>query len=129
LSIPQKSCQPEEEEVGLGPARRRTGDDADHRAIGGIDTAALEPLREGEIRRAPGGRSLERGTLKEREVVLHPVDDADLIPVLKILADAGQVDPHGNAEAREMVQAARGPPPAPEPTMMSSQSNCSGLVT
>ena len=82
----------EDEEIGIGPLVFRAQDHRGHGAVGGVDAAPLLPLLEAGIAFLAFSRRLERGAGEDLEVFSIVRDDADLVAVLQVAADARAVD-------------------------------------
>ena len=92
------SDQREDEQVGQRAFFQRALDEREGRAIGGVD--ALAPARPLLALRIV---AREGGVLQDGPVLPQLVGDADLVAVLQILADAGQIDAHLDAVAVELL--------------------------
>src|SRR5262249_33979375 len=92
----------EEEEVRHRGARRAALDDGGDDAVGRVRPAAVEPpAPHRRVGRRRVGRRQGRA-LEDPEVVSHLADDANLVAVLEVLADAGEVDDDLDAVALEL---------------------------
>ena len=91
---PELAEQREHEQVRHRPRHLRAVDDRDRRAIGGVDAFA-PPVIPVLVLRVAGGESR---AFQHGPRLLQPADDADLVAILQILADALQIDPRLDAE-------------------------------
>src|SRR5882672_6229521 len=91
---PKLSQQRETEEIRQGVSESRFRDNRKHASVGGVDALPLRLRRPLLVLRIAFG---ELCAGKEFPVLLHAGDDADLIAVLQIRADASQGHPYLDA--------------------------------
>ena len=103
LVAPEVERQPEDEQVGLIEVGVRPLEDAEDRAVAGVEAGAFgAPLLQVPVDRLPV-REVEGGAVEQREVLLHLADQADLVAVLQVPADARQIDPTRRPAAVERL--------------------------